>query len=88
MNVQVMMEMGAPYNTVELASFMSISKGYVGECGLRGAWMELCNLDPEVQAHLYKAISAMLCSTTLGQTAVDCVVSTLHCYTRHFYRDI
>ncbi|KAF9791561.1 hypothetical protein SFRURICE_003257 [Spodoptera frugiperda] len=71
---KVMSEMGAPYNKVELVSFMSISKGYVGECGLRGAWMELCNLDPEVQAHLYKAISAMLCSTTLGQTAVDCVV--------------
>uniref|UniRef100_A0A2H1WAX2 alanine transaminase n=1 Tax=Spodoptera frugiperda TaxID=7108 RepID=A0A2H1WAX2_SPOFR len=70
---KVMSEMGAPYNKVELVSFMSISKGYVGECGLRGAWMELCNLDPEVQAHLYKAISAMLCSTTLGQTAVDCV---------------
>ncbi|XP_021189399.3 alanine aminotransferase 1 [Helicoverpa armigera] len=70
---KVMTEMGAPYNTVELASFMSISKGYMGECGLRGGWMELCNLDPDVQANLYKAISAMLCPTTLGQTAVDCV---------------
>ena len=70
--------MGAPYNQIELASFMSISKGYMGECGLRGGWMELVNLDADVQANLYKAISAMLCPTTLGQTAVDCVVSTIY----------
>ncbi|KAJ8715840.1 hypothetical protein PYW08_013125 [Mythimna loreyi] len=73
---KVMTEMGAPYNSIELASFMSISKGYMGECGLRGGWMELVNLDPDVQANLYKAISAMLCPTTLGQTAVDCVART------------
>lgn len=68
-----MTEMGAPYDQIELASFMSISKGYMGECGLRGGWMELVNLEPDVQANLYKAISAMLCPTTLGQAAVDCV---------------
>jgi alanine transaminase len=28
---KVMMEMGAPYTSIELASFMSTSKGYVGE---------------------------------------------------------
>ncbi|XP_075978982.1 alanine aminotransferase 1-like [Anticarsia gemmatalis] len=70
---KVMTEMGAPYNKIELASFMSVSKGYMGECGLRGGWMELCNLDPGVQANLYKAISAMLCPTTLGQAVVECV---------------
>ncbi|XP_013182511.1 PREDICTED: alanine aminotransferase 1 isoform X1 [Papilio xuthus] len=71
---KVMREMGEPYSSeLELASFMSVSKGYVGECGLRGGWMELVNLQPEVQAQLYKCISAMLCPTTLGQTAVDCV---------------
>ncbi|XP_047027244.1 alanine aminotransferase 1-like [Helicoverpa zea] len=73
---KVMTEMGAPYNTVELASFMSISKGYMGECGLRGGWMELCNLDPDVQANLYKAISAMLCPSTIGQIVVDCIART------------
>ncbi|KAI8425865.1 hypothetical protein MSG28_004885 [Choristoneura fumiferana] len=73
-NAQVMMEMGAPYSKeVEVASFMSVSKGYMGECGLRGGWMELVNFDPQVQANLYKAISAMLCPTVLGQTTVDLV---------------
>ncbi|CAH0584574.1 unnamed protein product [Chrysodeixis includens] len=71
---KVMTEMGPPYSTEqELASFMSISKGYMGECGLRGGWMELLNFDPIVQAHLYKALSAILCPTSLGQAAVDCV---------------
>ncbi|XP_039755315.1 alanine aminotransferase 1-like [Pararge aegeria] len=70
-----MSEMGGPYAAVELASFMSVSKGYMGECGLRGGWMELVNMEPAVQANLYKCISAMLCPSVLGQTAVDCVVS-------------
>ncbi|XP_045495795.1 alanine aminotransferase 1 [Colias croceus] len=70
---KVMTEMGEPFNKIELASFMSISKGYMGECGLRGGWMELANLEPQVQANLYKAISAMLCPSSLGQAAVDTV---------------
>ncbi|XP_053606804.1 alanine aminotransferase 1-like isoform X2 [Plodia interpunctella] len=69
---KVMKEMGSPYDQHELASFMSVSKGYMGECGLRGGWMELCNIQPEVQANMYKAISSMLCPTTLGQSAVSC----------------
>lgn len=76
---QVMVELGAPYASAELASFMSVSKGYMGECGLRGGWMELLNMQPAVQANLYKCISAMLCPTVLGQAAVDCVVSALRC---------
>ncbi|CAH2039111.1 unnamed protein product, partial [Iphiclides podalirius] len=71
---KVMREMGEPYSSeLELASFMSVSKGYVGECGLRGGWMELVNFCPEVQAQLFKCISAMLCPSALGQAAVDCV---------------
>ncbi|KAG6454716.1 hypothetical protein O3G_MSEX008826 [Manduca sexta] len=70
---KVLREIGSPFDDIELASFMTVSKGYMGECGLRGGWMELVNLDPHVQAHLYKCISAMLCPSTLGQTAVDCV---------------
>ncbi|XP_049874227.1 alanine aminotransferase 1-like [Pectinophora gossypiella] len=71
---KVLVEMGSGYaEQQELASFMSVSKGYMGECGLRGGWMELVNLQPQVQDNLYKAISAMLCPTTLGQAAVDCV---------------
>ena len=33
--LQVMTEMGAPFSGMEVASFMSCSKGYMGECGMR-----------------------------------------------------
>lgn len=71
----MIMDMGAPFSELELASFMSLSKGYMGECGLRGGWVELVNMDKEVQAHLFKGISSNLCPTSLGQAGMDCVVS-------------
>lgn len=70
---KVLCEIGAPYDKTELASFMSTSKGYMGECGIRGGYMELVNMDPEVQAQLFKCISAMLCPTTYGQVLMDLV---------------
>lgn len=72
---RVLMEMGAPYNTLELASFMSCSKGYMGECGIRGGYCELINLNSEVIAMFRKSLSAQLCPTTIGQATIDCVVN-------------
>ncbi|GAB6027581.1 hypothetical protein CHUAL_001824 [Chamberlinius hualienensis] len=72
---KVMMEMGEPYSRMELASFMSTSKGYMGECGLRGGYSEVINLDPQVQAMLNKSISAKLCPTVLGQATLETVVN-------------
>ena len=62
-----MSELGGEYAKMELASFMSVSKGYMGECGFRGGYCELLNLDPEVKAMLIKSISASLCSSVVGQ---------------------
>lgn len=73
---KVMSEMGAPFSQMELASFMSISKGFMGECGLRGGYAELVNLDPDVKKMFLKMISAKLCPTTLGQAVVECVVNS------------
>ncbi|KAL3998871.1 Alanine aminotransferase 2 [Acanthocheilonema viteae] len=70
----VMKSMGEPYSRMELCSFHSCSKGYMGECGLRGGYVELVNIDQEVFGHLQKMTSAKLCSTVLGQCAIDCVV--------------
>ncbi len=39
----------------------------MGECGLRGGYVEFHNLDPEVYVLFKKMISAKLCSTVLGQ---------------------
>jgi len=33
--------MGKDYSDVQLASFMSTSKGFMGECGLRGGYCEV-----------------------------------------------
>merc|ERR550519_2992859 len=70
-----MMEMGSPYSGMELASFMSCSKGYMGECGIRGGYSEVVNMDPEVMAMLQKSISAKLCPTVIGQACMDTVVN-------------
>merc|ERR1712183_1162012 len=58
---KVVTEMGAPYSEMEVASFMSCSKGNMGECGVR--------------AMLQKSISAKLCPTVLGQACMDLVVN-------------
>ena len=65
--IEVVMEMGAPYSDMEIASFMSCSKGYMGECGIRGGYAEIVNMDTGVMAMLQKSISARLCPTVLGQ---------------------
>lgn len=47
----------------------------MGECGIRGGYVELINLDPQVRAMFHKSISAQLCPTTIGQAAIDVVVN-------------
>jgi alanine transaminase len=62
------------YDTVELASLHSISKGMVGECGHRGGYFELVGFDKEVQAQIFKFISIMLCPPVIGQCLVEMMV--------------
>lgn len=71
---KVMVEMGAPYCNMELASFMSASKGFMGECGFRGGYSEVVNLRLDVKAILLKSISAKLCPPILGQAVIDTIV--------------
>ncbi|KAK5889113.1 hypothetical protein CesoFtcFv8_015144 [Champsocephalus esox] len=64
--------MGPPLSdTVELASFHSASKGFMGECGLRGGYVELVNLDPDVMKCIYKLFSTDTCAPVLSQIALD-----------------
>jgi len=72
---KVMAEMGPPFSGMELASFMSCSKGYMGECGMRGGYAEVVNMDDDVMALLQKSISAKLCPTVLGQACMDIVAN-------------
>lgn len=45
----------------------AVSKGPYGECGLRGGYMELHNLDPAVVEQLYKLASVNLSPNIVGQ---------------------
>lgn len=74
---KVLFEMGPEYSdTVELASFHSTSKCYMGECGFRGGYMEIINMDAEVKAQLTKLVSVRLCPPVPGQALMDLVVNS------------
>ncbi|KAF2900086.1 hypothetical protein ILUMI_06101 [Ignelater luminosus] len=71
---KVMTEMGEPYSNMELASFMSCSKGYTSECGFRSGFSEIINMCPEVKTMFHKANSAMSCPPTTGQACMEVLV--------------
>jgi len=68
---KVVMDMGSE---VELFSFHSTSKGLLGECGLRGGYVEIVNVEDDVLEQLFKLKSINLCSNTPGQLTVDLMV--------------
>ena len=59
---------------VSLFSFHSCSKGYLGECGHRGGYMEIRNIPADVVAQITKLQSVSLCSNLPGQVATWCMV--------------
>lgn len=69
---RVISEMGSP---VELASFHSVSKGVMGECGLRGGYLETHNLSQHTNDMVYKMMSISLCANLPGQIALDVMMS-------------
>lgn len=44
--------------------------GYMGECGIRGGYAEIINMDPEVMDVLLRSISTRLCPSVLGQVVL------------------
>jgi aspartate/methionine/tyrosine aminotransferase len=59
---------------VSLFSFHSCSKGFLGECGQRGGYMEVRNVPADVVAQITKLQSVSLCSNLTGQVATYCMV--------------
>ncbi|KAG8537377.1 hypothetical protein GDO81_024627 [Engystomops pustulosus] len=73
---KVLFEMGPKYSDhVELASFHSTSKGFMGECGFRGGYMEVVNMDPAVKQQLTKLVSVRLCPPVPGQALLDVIMN-------------
>ena len=59
---------------VMVVSLHSISKGFMGECGLRGGYIELINMSAGVHLNLTKLKSFVLCPNTVGQIAIGLLV--------------
>ncbi len=59
---------------LELISFHSVSKGFLGECGLRGGYFELHGINPAIKDEIYKLASISLCSNTIGQVSTGIMV--------------
>ena len=73
---KVVADMGSPYTeSLELVNFHTVSKGAWGECGFRGGYFELMNVDPATNEELYKLASVNLSPNVPGQ--VPDLTSTL-----------
>jgi aspartate/methionine/tyrosine aminotransferase len=59
---------------VSLFSFHSCSKGFLGECGVRGGYFEYRNVPEDVAAQILKLQSVSLCSNLSGQVATYAMV--------------
>ncbi len=70
---KAMAELGE--HDVSLFSFHSTSKGYLGECGQRGGYMEVRNVSGEVMAQILKMQSVSLCANLPGQVVLYSLVA-------------
>lgn len=59
---------------VSLFSLHSVSKGFLGECGHRGGYLELRNIPGDVMSEFVKLQSISLCANVPGQLAVYMMV--------------
>eukprot|EP01053_Blabericola_migrator_P000014 Blabericola_migrator_1__13@NODE_1004_length_5726_cov_209_116982_g158_i3_p2_GENE_NODE_1004_length_5726_cov_209_116982_g158_i3NODE_1004_length_5726_cov_209_116982_g158_i3_p2_ORF_typecomplete_len557_score99_13Aminotran_1_2/PF00155_21/6_3e69DegT_DnrJ_EryC1/PF01041_17/1_1e06OKR_DC_1/PF01276_20/0_08_NODE_1004_length_5726_cov_209_116982_g158_i339245594 len=59
----------------QLASIHSCSKGFYGECGMRGGVCVLDNVDDESFTIIYKLRSVDLCSNTIGQVCMTTILN-------------
>ncbi|KAG0612620.1 hypothetical protein M758_6G041900 [Ceratodon purpureus] len=72
---KVARSMGLEDKDVNIVSFQSVSKGYYGECGRRGGYMEVTGLPKDVKDQLYKVASVNLCSNVSGQILMSLVMN-------------
>ena len=70
---RIMAEMGE--KDVTLFSLHSVSKGFLGECGHRGGYIEFRNLPDDVMAMFVKLQSISLCANVPGQIATYMMVA-------------
>lgn len=62
------------YDNIQLISLHSASKGTSGECGQRGAYMELIGFNDELNDEIFRLFSISLCAGTTGQILIDLMI--------------
>ncbi|KAL2462491.1 Alanine aminotransferase 2 [Forsythia ovata] len=67
--------MGYRDDDISIVSFHSVSKGYYGECGKRGGYMEVTGFRPEIKDQIYKVASVNLCSNISGQILASLIMN-------------
>jgi glutamate--glyoxylate aminotransferase len=73
---KVLMGMGRQASSdLELVSFHTVSKGFLGECGQRGGYFEMTNIHPKTVDELYKISSISLSPNVTGQIMMGLMVN-------------
>ena len=71
----VALELGFTRETFELFSFHSVSKGFLGECGRRGGYVECFGIAAEAKMAIYRMIALGLCANVAGQATIELMVN-------------
>ncbi|XP_057454995.1 alanine aminotransferase 2, mitochondrial-like [Lotus japonicus] len=72
---KVSRSMGYGENDISIVSLHSISKGYYGECGKRGGYMEVTGFSADVREQIYKLACFNLCCNITGQILTSLIMS-------------
>ncbi|KAJ1622208.1 alanine aminotransferase 2 [Pavlovales sp. CCMP2436] len=72
---KVVCDLGEEVTELELFSFHSVSKGFLGECGRRGGYVECHNIPAEAKGAMYKLIALGLCANVTGQVTMELMLN-------------
>ncbi|XP_047044602.1 alanine aminotransferase 2-like [Lolium rigidum] len=72
---KIVRSLGYGEEDLPLVSYQSVSKGYYGECGKRGGYMEITGFSAPVREQIYKIASVNLCSNISGQILASLVMN-------------
>ena len=72
---QQLVEEDPKYDSIQLASCHSTSKGFIGECGQRGGYVELVGFSSDFMDQFYKLASISLCPVVTGQVLTELMVN-------------
>jgi alanine transaminase len=72
---KIVRSLGYREDDLPLVSYQSVSKGYYGECGKRGGYMEITGFSAPVREQIYKIASVNLCSNITGQILASLIMT-------------